>query len=164
MGAIVDRPGAISDGGKSQNGYHKIGEFTVCALRGFGMHKTVLCTGKYGSELEQCLRRQARSERGRPWQGKIRFILTNRIARGASTGRFGVFEGEGAEEVSIILADCFAVDAVKYKAGTWDGTKLEEKKSEPHTMSRFSSSAKQQIKLFCLLYGDEHKEEREIRR
>ena len=160
MNAILDRLGAISDREKAQNGIHKIDEFTVVALRGFGKYKTVLGTGTYGPELEQCLRRQARSEKDKLWQEKIRFILTNRIARGASTGRFGSFEGEGGEETSITLADCFAVDAVKYRAGTWDGTRLEEKKSEPHTMSCFISSAKQQIKLFCLLYGEEHREER----
>ena len=62
--------------------------------------------------------------------------------------------------MTITLADCFALDAVKYRAGTWDGTKLEEKKSEPHTMSCFATSAKQQIKLFGLFYGREHKKER----
>ena len=163
MNAILDRLGAISDREKAQNGIHMIDEFTVVALRCFGKFKTVLGAGAYGPELEQCLRGQARSERDKLWQEKIRFILTNRIARGASTGRFGSFEGEGGEEVSITLADCFAVDVVKYRAGTWDGTRLEGEKSEPRTMSCFISSAKRQIKLRCLLYGEEHRGGEEMR-
>ena len=63
--------------------------------------------------------------------------------------------------MSITLADCFSSGAVKYRAGTWGGTKIEEEKSEPRTMACFLSSAKQEIKLFCLLYGDEHKRERQ---
>ena len=73
-GAILDRLGAISDREmKTTAGYSKIDEFVVCALRGFGLHKTALGTGTYGAELEQCLRRQARSERDRSWQEKSDF-------------------------------------------------------------------------------------------
>ena len=160
-GAIIDRLGAISERGlKASGGYSKIDEFAVCALRGFGLHKTALGAGTYGTELEQCLRRQARSERDRVWRDKVRFLITNRVAKGSSTGRFGSFDGEGSEEVSITIADCFSSEAVKYRTGTWDGSKLEEKKSEPHTMSCFISSEKQEAKLFCLLYGSEHKKGR----
>ena len=154
-GAIIDRLGAIADREhKTAGGYIQLGEFTACALRGFCLLKTVMGGGTYGPELEQCLRRQARSERDRLWRDKIRFLITNRISRADSAGRFGVFDGEGSGEVSITLPDCFALDAVKYKGCTWDGTKLEGKKSEPHTASCFVTSAKQQIKLFFLLYGD----------
>ena len=160
-GSILDRLGAISDREvKTTAGYSKIDEFVVCALRGFGLHKTALGTGTYGAELEQCLRRQARIQRDRLWQEKIRFLITNRIAKGCSTGRFGMFDGEGGEDVCVALADCFPLDAAKYRAGTCGGAKMEEKKSDPHTMSCFVSSAKQEIKLFCLLYGEEHKRER----
>ena len=54
---------AISDREKAQHGIRKIDEFVAVALRGFGGHKTLLGTGAYGPELEQCLRRKARSER-----------------------------------------------------------------------------------------------------
>ena len=131
-GAILDRLGAISEREmKSTAGYSKIGEFVVCALRGFGLHKTALGAGAYGAELQECLRRQARSERDRLWQEKIRFLITNRIAKGCSTGRFGHFDGEGSEEVSIALSDCFPLDSVKYRAGTWGGAKIEEKNPNP---------------------------------
>lgn len=35
------------------------------------------------------------------------------------------------EDASIALADFFALDAVKYKADTWDGSKSDGKKSAP---------------------------------
>ena len=92
-GAILGRLGAISDREmKTTAGYRKIDEFAVCALRGFRLHKTALGNGTYGAELEQCLRRQARSERDRLWREKIRFSITNRIAKECPTGRFGNFE------------------------------------------------------------------------
>ena len=70
-GALMNRIGAMSEREhKTVNGFNKIDEFTVCALRGFGLRKTVLGTGTYGTELEQCLRRQARSEKDRLWQEK----------------------------------------------------------------------------------------------
>ena len=105
-GTIIDRLGAMADlEQKTLGGYSKIDEFAVCALRGCGMRKTALGTVTYGSELEQFLKRQSRSDRARLWQAEIRFLITNRIATGGSAGRFGVFEGEGGEEVSITLAD-----------------------------------------------------------
>ena len=67
--------------------YSKMDEFTVCALRGFGTHKTVLGTGTYGSELEQCLRRQARCELDKLRKEEIRFPINNRVAQGGSAGR-----------------------------------------------------------------------------
>ena len=53
-GAIIDRLGAMADREQKTTGrYRKLDEFTVCALRGSGLHKTVFWTGAYGSELEQ---------------------------------------------------------------------------------------------------------------
>ena len=147
-GALLNRIGEMSEREhKKTSGFSKIDEFTVCALRGFGMRKTVLGTRTYGAELEQCLRRQARIERDRLRGEKILFVITNRVAKGGSTGRFGTFEGEGAEDVSVTLADCFALDAVKYKSVTWGGAKLGDRKSEPRTISCLGSPGKQ-IELF----------------
>ena len=132
----------------------------VVALRGFGMRKTILGAGTYGGELEECLRRQGKSERDRLWNKKMRIVITNRIAKAAASGRFGFHPGEGGQEVSVTLADCFPLDSVRYKGYTWDGSKLEAKGKEPHTLGYFLAAAKQQVRLFPLLYGEERKGER----
>lgn len=69
-GAIIDRLGAMADREqKSKGGYIKLGEFAVFALRGFGVHKTVIGEATHGCELGRRLRRQARSERDKLRQG-----------------------------------------------------------------------------------------------
>ena len=67
---------------------------------------------------------------------------------------------EGKYEVSVTHGDCVALDAQKYKAYKWDGAKIEPPNKEPHALACFISSAKQQITLYCMLYGWEHKDER----
>ena len=159
--AICDRLGAMADQEeKKAGGLGKVDQFMVCALRGFGCYEIDLCTGIYGKDLEDAIRRQGRTDREHLWHQKLKIPLTNRIAKAASTGRFGNVKGDGTDEVSITLADCFALDSQKYRAYKWDGEKLESPNKEPHTMSCFISSAKQQITLFCMLYGWEHKKER----
>ena len=158
---VVDRLGAMADKEEKRAGCNtKIEQFTVCALRGFGTHKVVLGTGTYGQELEACLRRQARSGEDHLWRMKCKIPISNRIARAAPSGRFGNITGEGTDEITATLADCFALDSSKYRSHKWDGEKIEPVGKEPHTLSCFVSSTKQQIRLFCLLYGDEHGPER----
>ena len=154
MDAIVDRLGAMADKEETRAGCNtKVEQFTVCALRGFCTHKVVLGTGTYGPELETCLRRQARSEKDHLWRMKLKFPVSNRIAKAAASGRFGNIVGEGADEVSITLSDCFPLDGAKYRAHKWDGEKVEPAGQEPHTLSYFVSAVKQKIRLFFLLYG-----------
>ena len=138
----------------------KIEQFAACALRGFGTHKVALGAGTYGPELEDSLRRQARSEKDHLWRTKCKVPISNRIAKAAASGRFGNAPGEGTDEVSITLSDCFALDHAKYRAQKWYGGKLESAGKEPHAFSRFAPSAKKQIRLFFLLYGDERAAER----
>ena len=147
-------------GEKKAGGQCKTDQFAAVALRGFGLHKTILGTGAYGTELEQVIRRQGKSERGRLWNKKLRVVIANRIARAASCGRFGHHPGEGGDDVSIATADCFPLGGAKYKGYVCDGEKLEEKGKEPHTLGYFASAAKQQVRLFCLLYGEEHRDGR----
>ena len=73
-GAIIDRLGPRSDrGNKSAVRYSRLDEFAACPLRGFGLRKTVVGTGGYVGELEQRLKRQACSDRGRLWRGRFGF-------------------------------------------------------------------------------------------
>lgn len=159
--AIVGRLGAMAEKEEKKAGCNtKIEQFDVCALRGFGIHRVVLGAGTYGPELESCLRRQGRSEKGRLWRQKLRIPVTNRIARAAASGGFWNFSGGGTDELSATLADCFALDAAKYHNHTWDGAKLEPMGKEPHTLACFASPDKQQIRLFGMLYGKERMQER----
>ena len=130
--AIVDHLGAVRDREeKKAGGFCKTDQFVVVALRGFGLRKTTLGTGTYGAELEQVLRRQGRSEKDRLWNKKLRIIITNRMARVASCGRFGFHPGEGGEDISITTADCFPLGGAKYKGYVWDGEKLRRKGKNP---------------------------------
>ena len=159
--AIVDRLTAVAEKeGRKSGVAPKIDQFTVCALRGFGCHKVELCTGTYGSDLETAMRRVSRTDRDHLWHCKLEIPLTNRIARAASTGRFGNIVGDGADEISLTLSDCFALDMVRYKAFKRDGEKVENPGKEPHTLACCKSSAKQEIILYCLLFGREHEKER----
>ena len=46
-GSIIDRLGAMTDRDQENDGgYSKLGEFTVCTMRGSGLHKTVLGAGE----------------------------------------------------------------------------------------------------------------------
>ena len=135
-------------------------QLTVCALRGFGLRKITLGTNTYGPELESCLRRQARSERDRLWHDKLRIPITNRMAKAAASGLFGNVASGGTDEITVTLGDCIAMDASRYRAHRWDGEKIEPANKEPQTMACFVGAVKQQIKLYCLLFGEEHKRER----
>ena len=104
---IVDHLGAVRDREEKKAGcFCQTDQFVVVALRGFGLRKTILGTGTYGAELEQVLRRQGRSEKDRLCNKKLKIVITNRIARAASCGRFGFRPGEGGEYISIATADC----------------------------------------------------------
>ena len=158
---MVDRLGAMAEKEERKSGPpSKVEQLTVCALRGFGLHKVMMGTNTYGPELESCLRRQARSERDRLWHAKLRIPITNRIAKAASSGLFGNVASEGTDEITVTLGDCIAMDASRYRPHRWDGEKIEPANKEPQTMACFIGAAKHQIKLFCLLYGEEHKRER----
>ena len=134
----------------------KTERFNVCAFIGFGLHKVELGVGIYGAELETSLRRQGRTERDYLWRQKPKCPLANRISKAASGGRFGNVTGGGTEDISITLGDCFALGSAKYKNTRCDGEKLETPGKDPHTMACFISSAKQQIRLSCVICGTEH--------
>ena len=107
--AIVDRLGAMAEGdGRKAGNPRKIEQLTVCALRGFGLHKVSTDTGTFGSEMEECLRRQCRSERGRLRHARLRIPISIRIAKEASACRSGDVANEGADEISVTLGDCIA--------------------------------------------------------
>ena len=104
--AIVGRLGAMADKeDRKAGGMTKLDQFTVCALRGFGFQKVELCTGKYGVELESSLRRVARTDRDHLWRKHLKIPITNRIARAASTGRFGNIAGDGTDDISVTMSD-----------------------------------------------------------
>ena len=132
----------------------------MCALRGFGTFKVSLGTATYGEEMENCIRRQGRSERDRFRREKLRIPISYRIAKAATTGSFGNVVSEGTSELTITLADCIAMDSIRYRAHRWDGEKTEAAGKEPQTMNCFANAAKQRICLFGLLYGQEHVSER----
>ena len=113
----------------------KLEHFTVCALRGFGCFKVDIFTGIYGQELESALRRQARTDRDFSRRKKLKIPIANRIAKGSPAGRFGNAPGDGTDELSVTLADCFALDAHKYKAFKWGGEKVGPPNREPHTLA-----------------------------
>ena len=159
--AMVDRLGAMAEKDERKAGApSKVEQLAVCALRGFGLHKITMGTNTYGPELESCLRRQARPERDRLWHAKLRIPITNRIAKAATSGLFGNVASGGTDEISATLGDCIAMDASRYRSHRWGGEKIEPSNKEPQTMACFVGAVKQQIKLFCLLYGEEHKCER----
>ena len=162
--AIVDRLGAMADNEeKKAGGMSKLDQFTVCALRGFGCFEVESCTGIYGQELEGAIRRQTRNDRDFLRRKKLRIPITNRIAKASPTGRFGNVTGNGTDEISVTLADCFALDHQKYRAYRWEWEKIESANKEPHTLACFISLAKQKIILFFLLYGWGHESERKKR-
>ena len=159
--AIADRSTAVADKEERKaGGMSKLDQFTVCALRGFGCRKVELRTGNCGSEFESDLRRAGRTDRDHLWRRKLKIPITNRIARAAPTGIFGNIVGDGTDEASVALSDCFALDMAKYKAFKWDGEQVESDNKEPHTMARFATSAKHEIFLYRLLFGWEHGKER----
>ena len=132
--AIADRLCAMAGRGDRKAGApRKVDQFTFCALRGFGSHKAALATGTYGKEMESCLQRQARSDRDRLWHEQLRIPITNRIAKAASSGLLGNVESEGANEITVALADCIASDSVRYRARRWGGEKIEQASKEPQT-------------------------------
>ena len=159
--AIVDRLGAMADrDGRKSGAPRKVDQFNVCALRGFGAHKASISTGTYGAQMESCIRWQARSERDILWREKLKIPIANRIVKAASSGSFGNAASEGADEIAITIADCIAIDSTRYRAHRWDGEKIEPAGKEPHTTTCFANAVKKHIRLFSLLYGNEHARER----
>ena len=141
-------------------GCFKTDQFMACALRGFGLHNTALGTGTYGDELGKCIRRQGKSEKDRLWNKKDRIVITDRISRTASSGRFGYHPG-GCDEVgSIALEDCYPLGGPKYKNYLWDGDELGSKGKAPHTTGSPPFFLKQKVGISPLLYGDGNKDGR----
>ena len=109
--AILDILGDMGDReGRKAGGLVNLEQFTVCAIRGFGVHKVALCVGAYGSELESIMRRQGRSEKGFLRHPKLGIPTPNRIAEAASGGRFGNITGDGTDEISSTINDFFALE------------------------------------------------------
>ena len=159
--AIVDRLGAMADQeDRKEGGMPNLEQFTVCALLGFGCREIDLRTGAYGRELGSSLRRQARTERDHRWHRKLKIPITNRISKAASAGRFGNVSGDGSDDLTVTLADSNAIDTQKYKSPKWGGEKLETPNKGPRTLACFKSSSNQQMKLYFMLYGWEHEDER----
>ena len=102
----------------------------------------------------------ARSERDRLWRDKLRIPITNRMAKAASSGMFGNAEADGANEITVTLRDCIALDSVRYRAHRRGGEKIEPAGKEPHAMNCFIPSAKQHIRFFCP-YTDSNTEKKE---
>ena len=124
MRPFCDHLGALSDGEEQQcGGYSKTDQFSVCALRGCGVHKAALATGTYGADMEHCLLRQGKGEKYRLRRKKVRFIITNRVEGASEAGRFCYNSGEGGEDAGITLSDFFSVDGANHKAFYRDGEK-----------------------------------------
>ena len=95
----------------------------------------------------------------RIWRAQLRIQIANRIAKAAPAGRVGNVTNEGTEEVYTNLADCIALDIARYKSYAWGGAEIETPKREPETTTCPISPANQNILLFAILYGVEHKRE-----
>ena len=118
--AIVDSAGAMTDrDGRKSGEPSNVDQFTVCALRGFGTHKVSLATGTYGVEMENCIRRQARSELDRLWREKLKIPIANRVAKASPSCRFGDVESERTDEITIALSDCTPLDSARCRARRW---------------------------------------------
>lgn len=155
--AIVGHIGAMADSEDRRIGwFNNADQYAVCALRGFGLHRAVLGTGTYGAELEHRLRLQARSVKSRVRHGELKFIITNRIARAASTGGFGSAVGEGME---ILLLPWLAVPmgAREYRSCTWGGAEIEDKRSGPNKTGFSATSANNKSACSSVRFGPEHK-------
>ena len=120
--------------GRKTEGNNNIDQFTVCALRVFGLRMVVLGTGSYGGELEGFLRRQGRIERDQMWQMKLRIPITNRISRASAFGIFGDIPTDGTEEIPVTLGDCSASGAQKYRAFARVAGEIEGAEKDPRTL------------------------------
>ena len=69
----------------------------------------------------------------------MKIPIANRIARAASSGRFGNIIGGGSDEITIAPGDCFALDSAKYKASKWDGKRVGPTGKETRTVEVFVS-------------------------
>ena len=72
--AVVDRLVAMEDQeDRKAGGSIKLGQFTVCAIRGFGCHLIDLCAGTYGREQGIALRRQERTDKDHLRHRKLKY-------------------------------------------------------------------------------------------
>lgn len=105
LGSMVDR------GDRKAGAPSKVGQFTVCALRGFGIRKVTMAIGTYDNEMESCLVRQARSGRDRFRRAKLKIPIAGNVA------------SDGANAIDATMGGCVSPESARYRACRWGGEK-----------------------------------------
>ena len=140
--------------------WNRLNELTCFELAGFGFSQTPLGVRKYNREKKASIPRQGISDRDRFWDAGIRAPIGRRIAHASASLSWGAI-AEGSQAGDILpLSDCvpFTLDA--YGDLSHDSKKSEPTNKLPQTIGRFSRCARNHTALFCLAYGEEHREER----
>ena len=140
--------------------WNRLTEMTTFALTGFGFFKTSLGTGTYKRERKASSLRQGITDKDRFWDKGLRVPIGNRVAHASAALTWGCLAEKTAAEDALVLADCAPLTADAYDAFTPDSKKLEPRGKAPVTIDRLSRCAKQQIELFCMCFGEEHRKER----
>ena len=137
----------------------------VFLARGCDTFQVGLCPALLGRELFDGLRRAGDAARGLLTQVGFPVPISNRIAYGMAAGTWGGRDADHVKPYSLTAADF-----PKTSEETFDNwfpptdTKLEPRPAKPSTLSDWRRHTTNEILAWGLIYGAEHRRERELAR
>ena len=152
--AIVDHMGAHSDREEKKSGWYcKVGRFSVCRPRVFGMRKAALGSGAYGAEMERRMRRHGKSEMCRTGRKRPDSSSATAYRGRLHLGDMVIDRAMGAEMDHRFIW-LFAADGANCIVPQCEGDKLEINGQGPRALSVVAASARNQVRLFFITKKD----------
>ena len=159
--ALVANAGLGIKEGENETTYPKLLERTIFALRGFGEFTVCWGNGQYGKCFTDYIRRIGSDHIEDLRINNVRCKLTNRLAVGLSTLKMGSEKIGVEDEKNLLLGDFALVSNTVLEDHVLTGVKSEKRPPQPTTLEGFRNCAENQINIWCLLFGQEYRAERE---
>ena len=140
--------------------WSRLTELATFALVGFGFFSCKIGTGAYNRERKSTVLRQTTEDRDSSWDVGVRAPFGNRLAHASAALTCGGLSDTAVSEDTVMLSDCYPRSQEIYDVFAPNGKKYEARGKQPETLGQFLRCAKQHIILRCLLFGQEHREER----
>ena len=130
-------------------------------MRGFGEFRVKWGIGAYGKELNACIRRMSAYGKEEVLASGVRCLLSNRIAYGLSTLKFGTFCKGKEDNKTTTLADFSPVPVEEMENHFLANDDMGHAGRYPFSIDFFKRSIHNQNLIWARVYGAEHYPERE---
>ena len=146
--------------GDAEPTYPRLLERALFALRGFGCFDVAWGIGSYGKNFTELIRRIGSDNSEDLRLNHIKCKITNRIAVGFSTLKFGAKKLGFEDEKNLLLGDFTQVSNSILEEHILVSATAEKKPGQPKMLEQFRRCAENQINLRCLFFGEQYRDER----